>query len=88
VSHVSLEYGSTPRYLQLAQILREQIEAGELPAGTPIPSKRVIRQTYGVAGSTCDRAVDVLKEAGMLVTVPGLGLYVTERKHWRKDTTG
>lgn len=83
VTDVSIEYGPTPRYLQLAAILKEQILAGELAPGTPIPSKRVIRQAYGVAGSTCDRAVDVLKEAGMVVTVPGLGLYITERKHWK-----
>jgi GntR family transcriptional regulator len=86
VTHVSLEYGETPRYLQLAEIIRAQIEAGELPPHTPIPSKRVLRQTYGVAGSTTDRAVEVLKGLGMVVTVPGLGLFVTERKHWRKPT--
>jgi GntR family transcriptional regulator len=87
VTAVSLEFGSTPRYLQLAEIIREQILAGELPEHTPIPSKRVTRQTYGVAGSTHDRAVEVLKDLGMIVTVPGLGLYVTERKHWQKPTT-
>lgn len=83
VSAVNIEYGPTPRYLQLARILIEQIRSGELAPGTPIPSKRVIRQAYSVAGSTTDRAVDVLKDLGMVVTVPGLGLYVTEREHWK-----
>ena len=83
VTPVPIEFSAVPRYRQLANILIEQIKAGELPPGTPIPSKRVIRETYGVAGSTCDRAIDVLKEAGMVITVPGLGLFVTDRNHWR-----
>ena len=83
VTPVPIEFSAVPRYRQLANILIEQIKAGELPPGTPIPSKRVIRETYGVAGSTCDRAIDVLKEAGMVITVPGLGLFVTDRTHWR-----
>ena len=83
MSDVPIEYSPTPRYQQLAQILIEQIRSGELAIGTPIPSKKVLKQAYSVAGSTCDRAVDVLKEAGMVVTVPGLGLYITERKHWK-----
>ena len=79
---MSLDYGETPRYLQLAQALRAQIESGEIPPHAPIPSKKMIKDMYGVAGSTCDRAIQILKDEGRLVTVPGLGLYVTERKDW------
>jgi DNA-binding GntR family transcriptional regulator len=77
-----MEYGETPRYQQLAGILREQIEAGELRPGMPIPSKMVLKQTYSVAGSTIDKAVRVLKDEGKVVTVPGLGIFVRERKDW------
>ena len=80
---MSLDYGETPRYLQLAQALRAQIESGEIPPHAPIPSKRAIRRQYEVAGTTVDRAIQILKAEGRLVTVPGLGLYVTERKDWR-----
>lgn len=79
---MSIEFHEVPRYQQLARILREQIEAGDYPPHTPIPSKKMIKETYQVSGSTVDRAVDVLKAAGMVVTVPGLGLYVRERKDW------
>ena len=88
MTDVPLDFNNVPRYQQLARILIEQIQSGELQPGMPIPSKRVIKQAYSVAGSTTDRAVDVLKDLGMVVFVPGLGLYVTERKHWRKDTGG
>lgn len=73
---MEIEYGPVPRYAQLAAILRAQIESGELAADRPIPSKRVIKERYGVSGTTTDRAVQVLKDAGLVVTVPGLGLFV------------
>ena len=82
MTDVPIEFSDVPRYLQLAAIIREQIQAGEIPEHHPIPSKLVLRATYGVSGSTCDRAINVLRAEGRLVTGPGLGLYVTERKHW------
>ena len=82
VAAVGIEISDVPRYQQLAAILREQIQAGELSPHKPIPSKIVLKQTYNVSGSTVDRAVNLLRDEGRLVTVPGLGLYVTERKHW------
>lgn len=81
---MSMDFSDVPRYLQLAAILREQIEAGEIPEHHPIPSKLVLKQAYSVSGSTIDRAVKVLRAEGKLVTIPGLGLYVRERKDWRK----
>jgi GntR family transcriptional regulator len=80
---MTIEYGPVPRYRQLANILRAQIESGELPPGRPIPSKRTLRERYGIASETVDRAVRVLKDEGRLETVPGLGLFVTERGRWR-----
>ena len=83
VSDVPIEFSEVPRYQQLAAIIRAQIEAGEIPAHNPIPSKIVLKAAYGVSGSTVDRAVNLLRSEGKLVTIPGLGLYVTERKDWK-----
>lgn len=76
---MSIESGDVPRYQQLAAILRQQIEAGELPPRTPIPSKRQLRQTYGISGQTVDKAVQLLRDEGLVRTVPGLGIFVTGR---------
>lgn len=74
---MGLEYSEVPLYRQLAAILRKRIENGELPPGRPIPSKRALRQEHGVSGQTVDKAVRILKDEGLVRTVPGLGLFVT-----------
>lgn len=68
--------GEVPAYLQLAAIIRAQIESGELEPRQPIPSKRTLVQRYEVARGTVDKAVGVLKSEGLIITVPGRGLYV------------
>lgn len=76
-----------PLYLQLAAILRQQAESGEIPVYRAIPSKKALVQTYGVAPGTVERALGVLKDEGLLETVPGRGLYVTapeDRERLRK----
>ena len=49
--------GDVPVYIQLADILRAQIQSGELPPRRPVPSKRTLQQEYGVAGGTIDKAI-------------------------------
>jgi GntR family transcriptional regulator len=65
-----------PRYQQIAAILRERIERGEIEPNRPIPSEAAIEQEFGVARSTARKAVAVLRDQGLVVTVPGLGSYV------------
>ena len=68
-----------PRYRQIAAILRARIESGELQPERPIPSEAQIEQEFGVARATARHAVAVLRDEGLVVTVPGMGTYV--RKH-------
>jgi DNA-binding GntR family transcriptional regulator len=68
-----------PRYRQIAGILRERIESGELEPDRPIPSEVQIQQEFGVARETARRAVALLRDEGYVVTVPGLGTYVRRR---------
>ena len=67
-----------PLYRQLADELRRQISSGKIPVHRPIPSKKTLVQAFGVAPGTVERALDVLKAEGLLETVPGRGLYVTD----------
>jgi len=66
-----------PVYIQLAGILRGQIERGELAPRRPVPSKRTLKEQYGIAGGTVDKAMDLLRAEGLVKTVPGRGIYVT-----------
>jgi DNA-binding GntR family transcriptional regulator len=68
-----------PRYRQIAGILRERIESGDLEPDRPIPSEASIQQEFGVARETARRAVKLLRDEGWVVTVPGLGTYVRKR---------
>jgi GntR family transcriptional regulator len=71
--------GKTPLYLQIAAILRGQIEAGEIPPGRPVPSETQLMQRYEVARLTARKAVRVLRDEGLVEIVQGRGAYVTER---------
>ena len=70
--------GPTPVYRQLARILRERIASGDLAPNRPIPSEAQLRQQYAVARGTA-RAVQVLRDERLVVTVPGRGTYVRPR---------
>jgi GntR family transcriptional regulator len=69
-----------PLYLQLAAILRGQIESGELERR--IPSVKTLTQQYGVAQGTAERALAVLRAEGLIRSRMGRGHFVvppTER---------
>jgi GntR family transcriptional regulator len=68
--------GDVPVYVQLASILRARIESGELAPRRAVPSKRTLMQEFGVAGGTVDKAIGILRAAGLVRTVTGRGIYV------------
>jgi GntR family transcriptional regulator len=63
-----------PLYLQLAAILRGQIESGELERR--VPSVKTLTQEYGVAQGTAERALAVLREEGLIRSRMGRGHFV------------
>lgn len=68
-----------PLYQQLADLIRGQIERGELPANRPIPSVARLQQEHGLARGTVLHAVRVLVDTGLVYVVPGKGAYVKAR---------
>ncbi|WP_322984644.1 GntR family transcriptional regulator [Streptomyces sp. S584] len=69
--------GPVPPYRQIADQLRADIADGSIPIGRRIPSLVELEQTYGVARDTLRKAVQVLKDEGLVETVNGMGIYVT-----------
>jgi DNA-binding GntR family transcriptional regulator len=67
---------SVPAYIQLAGILRARIESGKIGPGDPLPSETTLVQEYGIARGTIRRAIEVLRDDGLVVTVQGRGTYV------------
>lgn len=69
-----------PLYYQLAERLREQMQAGELQAGDQLPSERELSESMGVSRMTARQALAYLIRAGLLVVKPGIGTFVAEPK--------
>ena len=74
------EVRPTPVYQQLATILRARIESGYLAPNRPIPSETALQQEHGVARGTARRAVALLRDEGLVVTVKGRGTFVRPTK--------
>ena len=69
---------AVPPYLQLAAILRHQIETGELAAGSRLPTILDLGAAYELATPTVRKALAVLKDEGLVVGVGGYGTFVAE----------
>jgi GntR family transcriptional regulator len=65
---------AVPLYVQVAAILRRRVKAGELR--TRVPSLKTIAEEYGVSHITAEKAVQVLKDEGLVEVVVGKGTYV------------
>ena len=60
-------------YLQVASQLREQILAGELPAGDRLPTEAELCQRFGVSRSTIREALRMLSSQRLVATRRGVG---------------
>ncbi|MGI5252761.1 GntR family transcriptional regulator [Actinacidiphila glaucinigra] len=66
-------------YVQLADDIAAQIAEGRLAPGAMLPGERDLAGIYGVAYLTARRAVKLLRERGLVVTLPAKGTYVAEQ---------
>jgi DNA-binding GntR family transcriptional regulator len=72
---VELDHDSpVPLWEQLVVILRRQITSGEMTGR--VPSARTLAQQYEVSHRTSERALNALKDEGLVVAVIGKGFYV------------
>lgn len=74
---ISLE-SSTPLYDQIESQLRQLIVADVVPAGTTLPSVRVLATRLGVSVITTRRAYQELEQQGLIRTLQGRGTIVAD----------
>lgn len=75
---VELDHGSpVALYVQLAAVLRDQIEAGKIRGR--VPSPRTLAQEYDVAIGTARKALEVLRADGLVVSASGRGHFTVDR---------
>ncbi|SEF14176.1 GntR family transcriptional regulator [Jiangella alba] len=66
----------TTVYVQLADFLADEIRAGRPSAGGRLPGENEMVGIYGVSLTTIRRALGVLRERGVVRTVPVKGTFV------------
>ncbi|MEU2041538.1 GntR family transcriptional regulator [Nocardia niwae] len=71
--------GVVPKYLRIAGHLRELIERGELAVGAEVPSERELAAQWRVARPTAAKALNILRQQGIVRSRRGSGTYVAEQ---------
>jgi GntR family transcriptional regulator len=66
------------KYRQIADDLRDQITAGNLPPGSQLPTEPKLAASYGASRSTVRLAIGLLIQQGLVETRQGIGTYVTQ----------
>ncbi len=77
--------GDDPPFRRVAAALRERI-ATDLGPGARIPSVRALVHEFGVASATASRAVALLRDEGLVETLPRVGTVVATRAVRRRAT--
>lgn len=75
--HVSLGPGESP-YRQIVYAATKAVVSGELAAGEPFPSVRVLSRELKVNPNTAHKVIAELVRTGMLEVLPGVGTVVAE----------
>ncbi|MEK4714364.1 GntR family transcriptional regulator [Sporosarcina sp. FSL K6-5500] len=76
-----------PIYHQVEKQLKALIAGGHLPAGTPLPSIRVLSKDLEISVITIRRAYQDLESQGFIETVHGKGTFVAEIQNSMKQET-
>jgi GntR family transcriptional regulator len=63
-------------FRQLADLLREQIDSGELAPGEPLPSELRLAQEYGISRTTVRQAIALLRAEGLITVERPRGTFV------------
>ena len=75
-----------PLWRQIRQILERRILTGELAPGDQLPTEAELAVQFGVNRHTVRRAIDQLRERGLLRVEQGRGTFVRERTLGHKLT--
>ncbi|MFF0704970.1 GntR family transcriptional regulator [Streptomyces tendae] len=65
-------------YEQLAGILEGRIRAGTYAAGSRLPGEMLLAQEFEVGSNTVRKALEILRNRGLVVTMRARGTFVAE----------
>ncbi|MEV1289824.1 winged helix-turn-helix domain-containing protein [Micromonospora sp. NPDC049679] len=70
---------ATSKWQQLADHIRTQITTGELQPGDKLPSTAQLKAQHSVSEMVIRYAMHALKQEGLVYSVHGLGVFVSEK---------
>ncbi|MER5856328.1 NUDIX domain-containing protein [Streptomyces sp900105245] len=70
-----------PKYMRIADFLREAIGAGKYGPGDRLPGESELVAKFGVASMTVRHAMSVLKSEGLVEPRRGAGVFVRDTRH-------
>jgi GntR family transcriptional regulator len=65
-----------PRYIQLAEVLRQRISDGQYPPGSRLPTEIDLVEETGYSRDTVRAAVRLLRESSWVTVTHGLGTFI------------
>ncbi len=74
-----------PAYAQIGEAIRSLLKPGTIPAGTPLPSERVLCEHLGVSRMTLRQACNSLEREGLIESHRGRGTFVAPRRLLKKQ---
>ena len=70
-----IQTGAKPKYLQLVEHLRGQIDSGEIRPGDRLPSYVDLRKSHGLTQPAIDRSYAILEKDGYIERIARKGIF-------------
>jgi ABC-type sugar transport system substrate-binding protein len=64
-----------PKYLQLYEIIKEEINRGKFKKGQRLPSESELTREFNVSSITVRKCIDILKNEGLIERMQGVGTF-------------
>ncbi|MEU7149379.1 GntR family transcriptional regulator [Streptomyces sp. NPDC045456] len=68
-----------PKWMQIAEVIRERISDGTYGLGERVPSVLQLEEGFGIAAVTAHKVHRGLRAEGWITTEPGLGSFVSRQ---------
>jgi GntR family transcriptional regulator len=72
--------GRGPKYHRIADVLRSEIQSGELEPGQQLPAETALTNRFGVALPTLRQALGILRAEGLIESRHGIGTFVKDAR--------
>ena len=76
------------RYREIAEDLRQRVGRGDLAAGSLLPSESELSAEYAASRITIRKALELLREEGLVDSRQGFGWFVARSPPSRLSTKG